>query len=298
VSSAVETKLLTIGINDARYPTLLRQILKPPQQLYALGNVDLLQHPYLLAVVGSRRANEYGKRAAQQLLPPVIRAGVILVSGLAHGIDSLAHHACVELGSPTIAVLGSGTDEASLYPQTNIPLMRKIVETGGLVISEYPPGTKALLHHFPARNRIVAGIARATFIMQAAQRSGSLITGRLALESNRDVLALPGNITDPLAAGTNALIRDGAQCVLEAQDILDAFDLEPEQVATHQAETIEHNLTTDQALLLKHLSTEPMHIDVLIAKSHLPVHTISATLLELELLGTVEQIGGMRYIRK
>lgn len=276
------------------YPPLLREIAHSPQQLYVKGAVEILSHPHLLAVVGSRQANEYGKRAVNRLLPPLVDAGMILVSGLAHGIDTLAHRACVDRKRPTIAVLGSSLDEDSFYPRANIQLARAIVESGGALVSEYPAGTKALPQYFPARNRIVAGLCRAVVIMQAAVKSGSLITARLALDNNRDVGAPPGSIFDPLAAGTNQLIQQGARPVLVAADIADWYGLS----LTDQSVAAPIQLTIEQASIIKKLSAQPQHVDVLIQTLELPPQAIAGLLTELELLGQVEHVGGMRYVKK
>lgn len=213
-----------LSIKDDHYPSLLKEIHTPPQQLYIRGNKELLLHPRLLAVVGSRNTTEYGIRAMKAVLPEVVSAHTPLVSGLALGIDAHAHKLCIEYGQPTIAVLGSGVDDGSIYPRTNFSLAQEILASGGALVSEYPPNTKPHKAHFPARNRIVAGLCRATLIIQAAQKSGSLITARLAMEANRDVLVIPGPITDPLHAGTNALIRDGATPVVESNDILTVLE--------------------------------------------------------------------------
>ena len=215
----------TLTVTDTIYPPLLRQIAAPPKQLYYRGNKDLLSHPSLLAVVGSREPSDYGKGAAQSLLPTLVQAGIVIVSGLAYGIDSLAHTIAVAASKPTIAVLGCGLDQSVLYPRENIDLANAIVASGGLLLSEYAPTTTVQRYHFPARNRIIAGLCKVTLVLQAARKSGSLITARLAAESNREVAVIPGRINDPLSAGTNELLRDGAHCILEPADILDLYGL-------------------------------------------------------------------------
>src|SRR5688500_1960326 len=173
---------------DACYRQALQHVHQPPAELYVQGNAELLSAGNLLAVVGSRKATAYGAAAVKKLLTPVVQAGIPLVSGLAFGIDSMAHMLCVENDVPTIAVLGSGLDDASLYPQRHLKLAKQITAQGGAVITQYAPGTPPHLGHFPARNRIIAGLARATLVVQAADRSGSLITARLALEGGKDVM--------------------------------------------------------------------------------------------------------------
>lgn len=285
-----------IGIlpaSDSSYPALLTQIHKPPQQLYYRGDISLLNRPNMLAVVGSRKATMYGRQVIAKLLPPCIQSGVIIVSGMAYGVDSMAHRTCVELGSPTIAVLGSGVDDASLYPRGNKTLAQEILAGGGLIISEYPPGTTPYLGHFPARNRIIAGITKATLIIQAAIRSGSLITSRLAMESNREVLAVPGPITDPACEGANILIRDGATPVLQASDILSIFELSE---AT-QSDLVHTALREDLQIIVSALSATPLYIDDIAHEAGIPITEVSAALVELEMIGVITNMGGMKYVK-
>ncbi|MEX1111915.1 MAG: DNA-processing protein DprA [Candidatus Andersenbacteria bacterium] len=209
-----------LNIKDRAYPQLLREIHNPPKQLYVRGNIELLSHPRLLAVVGSRKATEYGEAALRLLLPPIIQEDIPIVSGLALGIDSLAHKLCVEAKQPTLAVLGTGIDDAGIYPRQNLSLAHSILEHNGALVSEYPVGTKIFKGNFPARNRIVVGLCAATLVAQAAEKSGSLISARLAMEANREVLAIPGPITESTNAGTNQLIADGATPTLNNEDIL------------------------------------------------------------------------------
>ncbi len=283
-----------IKFTDAAYPQLLKEIHKPPEQLYVRGNADILSSPYLFGVVGSRKASMYGRQSCAKLLPPCVRAGVVLVSGLAYGIDSFAHRICVNQGRPTIAVLGSGIDDASLYPRGNKTLAAEILKAGGVIISEYPAGTSPYLGNFPARNRIIAGLCKATIIMQAAKRSGSLITARLAMEENRDVLAVPGPITDPACEGTNMLIRDGAGIVLDHTDILSRFEItEAEQ------EAISHEpLREDLAIVAAVLSADPTYIDNISSACNISIQDASSALTELEMIGVATHVGGMRYVRK
>lgn len=278
---------------DKTYPPLLTQIHKPPAQLYYRGDISLLNHPNLLAVVGSRKINMYSRQAMQKLLPPCIRSGVVIVSGMAYGVDSVAHRLCIETGAPTIAVLGCGVDDASLYPRGNKTLAQEILKTGGLIISEYKPGTPAYIGQFPARNRIIAGLCRATLIVQAAKRSGSLITARLTLESNREVLAIPGPITDPSCEGTNILIRDGAQPILESTDILSLFEIEEGK----QEDMHYEQLREDLQIIIAVLSFSPLYIDDIALASNVSVAEASAALLELEMIGAVSNMGGMKYAR-
>lgn len=296
---------VTITLSDSQYPNLLREIHDPPEQLFVRGNLDILTHPYLLAVVGARQANHYGQQCIDRLLTSPVKQGVILVSGLAYGIDSIAHRLSVKLAQPTIAILGSGIDDDSIYPRRHLALAQAILEHNGTVVSELPPGTPPLSGHFPRRNRIIAGLCTTTLVVQAAQRSGSLITARLALESDRDVCAVPGAINDPLAAGCNQLIQNGATPALESKDILETMKLTPVP-ADHlsspssdkeAAKSYNSTLTEPQRTLLHLLSSTPKHIDQIAQESDTPVTNISVTLMELELIEVVQNTGGMKYIK-
>jgi DNA processing protein len=214
----MEGQVKTVSLNDADYPRWLRQIHQPPQVLYYLGEITNLDN--CLAVVGSRQHSEYGRQTTKRLLGGLLnQTEIVIVSGLALGIDSLAHWAALENNGRTVAVLGSGFNH--IYPQENHQLAKRIVEQGGCLISEYAPDISPAKHHFVARNRIISGICWGTLIIEAAIRSGSLITGRYALEQNREVFAIPGNIYSPTSGGTNNLIKLGAKPVLSVDDILE-----------------------------------------------------------------------------
>lgn len=288
-------KIRTISINNKSFPSLLREIHDPPEQLYIRGNLEILKHRHTLAVVGSRKASAYGKQCIQKLLPPIIDAGAVIVSGLAYGIDSLSHRVCTDKHLPTIAVLGSGIDNSTIYPSSHISLAHNIIKDGGAIISEYPPGTAAFKGNFPARNRIISGLCKVTLLIQATQRSGSLITARLALEQNRDVCVIPGPITDSLSDGTNKLLQQGAAPILEFQDLLDILNIKPAKNNTLPKQL---NLTPHQKTAFQTLSNTPQHIDELVKQSKLPSQALSVALMELELQGTIQHVGGMRYVRK
>lgn len=282
-----------ITYDSEQYPPLLREIAEPPSQLYVRGEPAILHHIPILAVVGSRKASAYGHRSAEKLLPPLF-PDAILVSGLAFGIDARVARVSVAAAHPTIAVLGSGIDDASIYPRSHMSLAHHVLHHGGVLISEYPPGTPGYQSHFPARNRIIAGLASATLIVQAAARSGSLITARLALESNRDVCAVPGNITDPLAAGTNSLIRQGATPILKSDDLRELLHLPLSAAAMAAAVT----LTPVQHTIVQLLSDTPLHIDELSTRGQLTSADAAAQLSELELQGLVRHVGSMKYVRE
>jgi len=213
-------EIKTIKITDPLYPALLKNISNPPKILYCIGNFPP-DNLYPLAVVGSRQSDNYSEGAIKHILTPNILDQTVIISGLAAGVDALAH----KTAHYTIAVLGTGLDEASFFPKSNLPLYRQIIQKGGLVISEYPIGTKAKAWHFPERNRIVAGLSRSVLIIQAKKRSGALITARLALETGREVLAVPGSIFNELSQGPHILIAQGAVPITNATELRDVLNL-------------------------------------------------------------------------
>lgn len=213
-----------VPTNAPEFPPLLNRIYDPPLALYVRGTLP--GDAPALAVVGSRKATPYGRSATHALVRPLSARGLVIVSGLAFGIDAEAHRAALETHGKTIAVLGTGVDDAALYPRAHRQLAHDIVASGGAVVSEFPPGTTARAEYFPQRNRVIAGLARATVVVEATNHSGALITARLALAENREVLVVPGPITVPTSEGTNRLLREGAAPALSADDILDALSLQ------------------------------------------------------------------------
>jgi DNA processing protein len=218
-----------VARSSACFPRLLRAVHDPPPGLFVRGDADLelLSRP-AVAIVGARACSGYGAAAGRTLARDVARAGLVVVSGLARGVDAEAHRGALEAGVPTVAVLGCGIDRD--YPAAHAELARRIAETG-LIVSEYAPGVEPAPWRFPARNRIVAGLAAATVVVEARERSGALITADLALEEGREVFAIPGEITSALSAGTNALLKLGASPLTAADDILSCFGIEPETAA-------------------------------------------------------------------
>lgn len=214
-------EIKTLKIEDSRYPALLKEIDSPPKILYYIGNWPD-DNLFPLAVVGSRQADAYGQDVIDYLLDNNILNNTVIVSGLAKGIDAAAHR----IAKHTIAVLGTGLDEDSFYPRENLKLYHQIIASGGLIISEFPVGTKAASKNFPKRNRIIAGLSRAVLVIQAKIRSGALITARLALENGREVLAVPGSIFSELSAGPNLLINQGAAPINSANDLRQSLGLE------------------------------------------------------------------------
>jgi len=273
------------------FPRLLKNIYQPVQKLWYRGDIQLANQKNLLAIVGSRRATWYGRMAIDRLLIPAIIKDLIIVSGLAAGIDSLAHLAAIKLNRPTIAVLGSGLDKNSLYPASNWQLAEQIVQTGGLLLSEYPPDELARNYYFPQRNRIIAGLSSAVLVVEAAEKSGALITAKLALQEGRDVLAVPGNINQDLSAGTNQLIQLGAQPITGPADLAAALDL-PQ---SNSYSEINGPATAQQTTLWKIL-TKPLSLDELTRAVDWPIDQITEQLTDLELAGLVKQQADNTYV--
>ena len=272
-----------VTLADLRYPPSLLQTADPPLMLYVRGRVEALAHPRQLAIVGSRNPTPQGESNARLFARSLAEADVCVVSGLALGIDGAAHTGALEGGGTTIAVVGTGLD--TVYPKRHEALARRIAEHGA-VVSEYPLGTPPLAAHFPQRNRIIAGLSQGTLVVEAAVRSGSLITARLAAEQGREVFAIPGSIHAPQSRGCHALIRQGAKLVESAQDILEDLRL-AEPVATGTAPPV-----TKEDSLLEAMGFDPVGLDALQARTGLNTATLQARLLELELDGQVDRLPG------
>ncbi|MSR85505.1 DNA-protecting protein DprA [Candidatus Uhrbacteria bacterium] len=277
--------------DDPEFPQTLRDSSDPPENLFVRGN--LVDAPSV-AIVGTRHLTTYGKRCVDMLVPELTRAGLIIVSGMALGIDGLVHEATVNAGGITIAILGTGIDEASLYPREHVALAHRILEHHGAIISEFPPGTGSRKEHFPMRNRLIASLTQATIVVEAARNSGSLITAKLALEENREVLAVPGPIWSDTSVGTNHLIKLGAKVCTNARDVLEVLTFDrPELIAQARALM---PLDPHEQQLLK-LLTEPKHIDELGRLLAIDSPTVSSRLAVLELKGLVKSIGGQMWIK-
>lgn len=276
-------------LGDENYPQALLDSADPPTLLYAKGNLDLLRRP-ALAIVGSRNATRQGELDAEAFAAALASVGFTIVSGLALGIDSAAHRGGLKsLQGSTIAVIGTGIDR--IYPARNEALAREIAESG-LILSEFPLGTPALAANFPRRNRIIAGLAHGCLVVEAAERSGSLITARLSAEAGREVFAIPGSIHSPLARGCHQLIRQGAKLVESAQDILEEFGeqtiLVPEPASPDSATQIEEKI-------LRCLGHTPCDMETLAAQCGLTPEALLAMLLPMELDGRIASLPGARY---
>lgn len=276
---------------DADYPELLGQIDNAPPLLYvrgALASVD----SWSLAVVGTRTPTSYGREVTRQLVGELASNGVTIISGLAMGIDAVAHAAALDAGGRTLAVLGSGID--ILSPERNQALARRIVQHGAL-ITDYPLGMKPLPANFPPRNRIISGLAPGTLVIEAGEKSGAHITVGFALDQGRDVFAVPGSILSAKSKGTNALIRNGATPVTSAADVLEALNLQAAPVQQELASLLSDD--PEEAALLECLSAEPQHADILARAAGLPAAVVAARLTLLELKGQVRRVGNMEYVR-
>jgi len=286
--AAVGAHILTW--EDEGYPKLLAEIPDPPPILYVRGELKP-EDAWAVAVVGTRRVSTYGREVTRRLVSVLAQSGVTIVSGLARGVDAVAHQTALEVGGRTIAVLGCGID--LVYPPEHRELARRIAAQGALV-SEYPLGTQPEPGNFPPRNRIISGLSLGVVITEAGRNSGALITADYAAEQGRDVFAVPGSILSAGCAGTNRLIQDGAKPVLDAADILQELNL---TMVAEQKEARQALPTTEtEALILAHLSAEPVHVDDLTRAVGLPVAQVTSTLALMELKGMVRQVGGMKYV--
>ncbi len=277
------------SLSLSEFPPLLSEIPQPPKELWAVGK---LPPPALtlLAVVGSRKYTTYGKQAVTHLISGLKDYPVGIVSGLALGIDALAHEAALDAGLYTLGVPGSGLGSSVLYPATNRGLAERILSSGGGLLSELPPTARAALWTFPARNRIMAGMCQATLLIEADEKSGTLITARMAVDYNRELLVVPGSIFSPTSRGTHQFLKLGATPVTSAEDILTALNLEA--TTAREPGTISSPLS-DEATLVLSLLTEPTDRDTLIAKLGLSAAAASVLLMQVELEGHITNEGGV-----
>lgn len=275
---------------DQNYPGKLLEIDQPPPVLYTRGKINS-EDDWAIAIVGTRRMTVYGRQVTQDLGTILAAKGVTVVSGLARGIDSIAHTATLDSGGRTLAVLGCGVD--IIYPPENRKLYERIVESGA-VISEYPPGTMPESSNFPPRNRIISGLSQATVVVEAGETSGALITASFAANQGREVFVVPGNILAPQSMGCNRLIRDGARILLNPNDVLETLNLGA--VGEYKQARLLIPGNEVEAIMLKMLENEPLNIDEIQMRSGLPADKVSASLVMMELKGMVKQMDGMSYM--
>ncbi|MCY4390923.1 MAG: DNA-processing protein DprA [Chloroflexi bacterium] len=296
----------TLTWEDEAYPSLLQEIPQSPPVLFVRGSSGP-QFEQALAVVGTRRVTPYGREVCEQYCGAVARAGVAIVSGLARGIDSIAHRVAVDEGAPTVAVLAGGID--GIYPKENAGLAERVMGQG-CVVSEYPPGVKTRADYFPRRNRIISGLARATLVIEAGMTSGALHTAHHALEQNREVFATPGSVFSQQSVGTNRLIRESAaKLVGSAEELCEELNLlsigqqlslgapPPAEARTDAAPSAPVETSTEEGRVLHWLEEGPLHVDEVARRAELPVQVVTGALLTLELRGLVRQQEPLTYLR-
>ena len=293
-------KVNVVTIKEDTYPALLKSIYDPPPVIYYRGNfVEIMRRKKGIAIVGSRKATYYGRKVAREIALELASRGYIIISGLARGIDTNAHLGALEVGKETIAVLGCGIDR--VYPAENKSLAYRIIEDGA-IISEFPINTKPEKSNFPRRNRIISGLTLGTLVVEAANKSGALITTDFALDQGREVFAIPGSIHSFLSIGCHDLIKQGAKLVNNFQDIIE--ELEEKSDSIEEKDTIEkedkiftEDLSDFEKNFLKYISIEPLHIDEITDLTQLPPAKVNEALLSLELKNIIREIEGKRYIR-
>jgi len=279
-----------VTLLNERYPSLLSHIPAAPPVLYVQGTLAPADDN-AVAMVGTRRSTAYGRRVTEEIAAGLTSAGVTVVSGLARGIDGCAHHGALRGGGRTIAVLASGVDV--IYPQDHRELSERIIESGALV-SDYPPGTKPDAPNFPARNRIISGLSRATLVIEAPRRSGALITVDFAADQGREVMVVPGDVVSHASEGSNRLLRDGARAVMSASDVLE--DLGIAQPAESEPVQEALPLTDEERRLVALVTSTPAHLDEIVAAANMPTSLGAALMTMLELKGVVQNTGSQYYV--
>lgn len=275
------------------YPAPLRDLYDPPCALYARGNLELLGTD-CLTIVGTRRHTPYGRRITERLAGELARAGLTIVSGLAQGLDGVAHRAALEAGGRTIAVLGNGLDIS--YPALNAALQEEIAQKG-LLLSEYPPGTRPSRGSFPVRNRILAALSLGTLVTEAGEKSGTLLTAEVAMDLGRELFTVPGNIDSPASYATNRLLRTSAEMVLEAVDVLRVLGMEPHQPAVDEA-CAHVELDAGEQVVLRHLQEGPRSFDELAVLTQFSAAKLNSLLTMLQLKGIIDQTAGRVFTTK
>lgn len=276
--------------DDLEYPRYLKEIDQPPPVLYLKGEITL-EDEWAVAIVGTRKVTHYGKQITEEFSRLLADHKITVVSGLARGVDGIAHKSALEAGGRTIAVLGSGVDR--IYPAEHKKLAEDI-SNAGAVISDYPPGTAPEANNFPPRNRIISGLSRATIVIEAGQTSGALITADFAANQGRNVYAVPGSIYNVQSKGTNKLIQQGAKPLLDIREVLQ--DIQVELIQERKSFRKEYPIDLFEEKILRVLSHEPLHVDEITNLSELPISQVSSYLAMMELKGLTKQVGGMKYI--
>jgi DNA processing protein len=285
-----ENKIGCLFLDDKNYPKNLKNTDNPPFILYVKGKIETKDEK-AIAIVGTRKMTGYGGQVTESLAVDLVSANLTIVSGLARGIDTIAHRTTLSAGGRTIAVLGSGLDV--IYPPENRSLVDTIINGHGAVVSEYPLGTLPLAGNFPSRNRIIAGLSLGTVVIEGSEKSGALITARLAVEQGREVFAVPGPITSPNSAGPAHLIKMGAKLVFSAEDILEELKIEPGYKIQEAREISPENQEEETILLL--LKNEPKHLDQLVRETGFPAPKLISLISLMEIKGKVKDLGGGVY---
>ena len=277
-------KIEKISIENKNYPQILKKIKNPPKVIYFSGKI--LPKEKCFAIVGTRRCSPYGKEIAFQIAKDLTEAGLTIVSGMAPGIDTFAHKGALEAKGRTIAVLGTGIDEKSIYPKSNLKLTKEILKSGGALISEYPPGTKGAKFTFPKRNRIISGLSLGILVVEARLKSGALITAKYAIEQKRKVFAIPGSIFSQTSKGCHFLIKRGAKLVEEAKDILEELKIKPK---------IEKKKENEENVILKVLKGGALSLEEIVQKTKLSPSKVISLISLLEIEGKIKNLGNNVY---
>lgn len=288
-----ENRIQYIGRKHYEYPEKLKNIIDKPEGLYVKGKLPD-PRKRAVAIVGARNCTMYGIRAAEYFAFSLAKAGVEIISGMAIGVDTAAHQGALRAGGTTYGVLGCGVDIC--YPKSNSKLYEEMVGKGGIV-SEYPPGTEPLPYHFPLRNRIISGLADLVLVVEAREKSGSLITADSAMEQGKDVFAVPGGVFEDLSKGCNRLIQQGAGIATEPADVLYALGLNCEKI-TNKFQKNNNLLATKEKLVYSHLCLFPKTIDELVRETGLPLQQVLESLLELEMEGYVREVAKNHFVRE
>lgn len=282
-----------LKIEDEFYPEKLRKIKNPPQKIYVKGNIENLNN-FAIAIIGTRNCTEYGERMARKFCRELVEYDVNIVSGLAKGIDSIAHSECIENNSVTIAVLPSGFN--NIFPKENKKLFEKIIETGGAIITEYEPNSSAQYNNFLERNRIVSGLADGTLVIEAGQRSGTSVTARITKEQGKNVFCIPSSLENSKGIGTNNLIKKGAKLVTSVNDILNEYkDKTFEKIKTRNDIK---NINKEYIDIYDILTDKPIYIEEIYRKCKLSINEINYKLMMMELEGNIVQLPGKYFVRK
>lgn len=278
-----------VKIEDENYPESLKNIADAPKVLYYKGNLPQKSES-CFGIVGTRKPSDYGHQAALHITGDLADSGLTIVSGMAPGIDTFSHQACVEKNKRTVAVLGTGIDEQSIYPQQNLQLSRDIIKAGGCLISELPPKAHGSIYSFPKRNRLISALSLGILVIEAKEKSGSLITAKYAKQQNKKLFAIPGPIFSLNSKGPNKLIKEGAKLVENANDILKELDFAPQKI---QKEFFAEN--TEEGLILQALKEESLYIDKIIETTKLKAPVVATTLALMEISGKIRNLGGNVY---